>query len=61
VPGKPGVGRVYFPLQVFQSEVHSVSPQEIDAERIDYGTFMGMILATFRITFSNWDSLGRMR
>lgn len=60
MPGKPGVERVYFPLQAFQSEVHTVSTQEIDAERIDYGTFMDMILATFRITFSNWDSLGRM-
>lgn len=37
-----------------------MNPQEIDAERIDYGTFMGMILANPRIAFSNWDSLGKM-
>lgn len=28
-----------------------MNPQEIDAERIDYGIFMGMILASPRIVF----------
>ncbi|KAM7329123.1 hypothetical protein ACRRTK_010736 [Alexandromys fortis] len=39
-------------FHIFQSGVHFVNPQEIDAERIDFGTFMGMILANFKLGFS---------
>lgn len=59
-PRETKVEWVCFTLQIFQSEVHSVSPQEIHDERIDYGAFMGMILASSRIPFSNWNSVGKM-
>lgn len=46
-------------FHIFQSGVHFVNPQEIDAERIDYGTFTGMILANFKLGFSGQNEVGQ--